>query len=174
MILVLGILFISRSIFAEEVSGYSFMELSVLFSGVSLGELEKLSIDMSKMDETSMDYRKTFYAMNKQDSAVVYSVANCFLPGIGSALQRDYKTAGTTLAVNAIGWTAFYVAYGLLIVNGYGNAEFDADINLDVHYGVMFSSAAILGVWNLIQMFRPLSYEKTYNKELKRKLQVRN
>lgn len=183
LILALVMLFATTTIFADDISGYSLMELNVLFSDVSLNGLKKLKVDGSKMGDTSLDYRLTSFKMSKQDSAEMYCVANLFLPGIGSALQGDYNTTGTTIAINVIGWIAFYTAYGSMLMNDIGNYAYDnsysdtgespnlfADSSMEI--GIMVTSAAVMGIWNIIQIFKPLSYEKSFNKELKKKLQV--
>lgn len=181
LILVLSMLIITTNIFADDISGYSLMELKVLFSDVSLNNLQKLRVDNSKMNDTSLDYRMTSFEMSKKDSAEMYCVANLFLPGIGSALQRDYKTTGTTIAVNILGWIAFYGAYGSMIMNEYSStddyysgASDDPFGDSSTEIGIMVGSAVIMGVWNIIQIFKPLSYENSYNKELGKKLQIRN
>ncbi|MBN2617535.1 MAG: hypothetical protein JXR64_04410 [Spirochaetales bacterium] len=163
---------------SEDLRGYSFMELNSILSGLNLSKLNKVKLDPVLISETKYEVKSSVYNSVNKDSAGPYMFANWFLPSSGSFWQGDYGTAAATLIINLVGFAVYFGSYANYAYNVsnyeydyYGDSYNDYDGSLDL--ALMVTSGVVLSVWNIVQIFKPMSYNKKYNDKLEDLLMFR-
>lgn len=142
---------------------YQGMELSHLFSDLSLRQLKDLRPDITRMNSTDPSVRLQIYESKKKSNAGGYMVGNLFIPGLGSAIQGDGGMAAY-LGLSTVAYIVSFLSYYTTATTSY-----DYDGGPPPH--VIITGINYIIAW-AVGLFSPFGYQGAYNNELKTKLMV--